>query len=150
MLAGKRLNYVISKDVDDGLNKYSEQTGRSASDVIRQLLSEFINGERELAGPPKDATDGIRSNMLLPDKLLDHLDKKIELEKLGTRGGVISRLLHDFLENRLGTLFNETVTITLDKTTFNRLYQQSNELGIKVEEYIVNICKQQNKKKVQS
>ena len=141
MNGGTKLNYVISELIDEALAKYCEQTGRSASDVIRQLLSEFIDGDRKLSTPARDIANGIRSNMMLPGRTLEALDKKIEEEKHGTRGGVISRLLCDFLENRLGSLFNETVTVEMERSLYTKLYEKGQVLGKSVEAVMIDACR---------
>lgn len=141
MTGGTKLNYIIPEFLDEALTKYCEQTGRSASDVIRQLLSEFIEGDRKLSTPARDNVNGIRSNMMLPSRTLDALDQKIDDEGHGTRGGVISRLLCDFLEHRLGSIFDETVTINIERSLYNKLYEKGQELGKSVEEVIIDACR---------
>jgi metal-responsive CopG/Arc/MetJ family transcriptional regulator len=136
-----KLNYVIPESLDEALTRYCEQTGRSASDVIRQLLSEYIDGERELSTPARDTSNGIRSNMMLPGKILEALDQKILTTGHGTRGGVIARLLCDFLENRLGSIFSETITVNVERSLYNKLYEKGQKLGKPVEEVILDACR---------
>lgn len=140
MIAGVKLNYCISEIMDGALTSYCEQTGRNASDVIRQLLSEFIDGDRQLSTPAREVSGGIRSNMMLPARTLDALDLKISAEGHGTRGGVISRLLCDFLENRVGNVFGEILTIEVDRQLYNKLYSRAKKLGKTVEQEILDIC----------
>ena len=61
--SGAKLNYVIPKILDEALTTYCNKTGRSASDVIRQLLSEYIDGDRDLIKSPTEVTLGVRSNI---------------------------------------------------------------------------------------
>lgn len=141
MTGGTKLNYVIPELLDDALTRYCEQTGRSASDVIRQLLAEYIDGERELSTPARDTSNGVRSNMMLPGKILEALDQRIASQGHGTRGGVIARLLCDFLENRLGSIFGETINLNVDRPLYNKLYEKGQELGKTVEEVILDACR---------
>lgn len=141
MIGGTKLNYVIPEVLDEALNRYCDQTGRSASDVIRQLLSEYIDGERELSTPARDTSNGVRSNMMLPAKILEALDQRIASQGHGTRGGVIARLLCDFLEHRLGSIFGETVTLNIDRQLYNKLFEKGQELGKPVEEIILDACR---------
>ena len=141
MTGGAKLNYVIPKLLDDALAEYCEQTGRSASDVIRQLLCEFIEGNRKLSAPAKESSDGIRSNMIIPNRMLDMLDAKLAAESHGTRGAVISRLLFDFLVPRMGDLFAEEVTISIGRELYTKLYDKAHETNKSVEELIVDACK---------
>lgn len=140
-MIGTKLNYVIPEMLDEALNRYCDQTGRSASDVIRQLLSEYIDGDRKLSTPARDAPNGIRSNMMLPTRTLEALDQKLSAEGQGTRGGVIARLLSDFLEHRLGTIFGETLMVTVDRQLYNKLYEKGQRLGKPVEELILDACR---------
>lgn len=141
MAVGTKLNYVIPELLDEALAKYCEQTGRTASDVIRQLLTEYIDGDRKLSTPAREAPNGVRSNMMLPTKVLEALDQKIASEGNSTRGGTISRLLYDFLEHRMGSTFSETLSITIDRPTYKKLYESSQKRGKPVEDLIVEACK---------
>jgi hypothetical protein len=141
MINATKLNYVLPEFLDEALTKYCEQTGRSASDVIRQLLSEFIDGDTKLSTPPRDTTNGVRSNMMLPSRTLDALDQKLAQGNHGTRGGVISRLLSDFLEHRLGSIFDETVTLSIERDLYTKLFKKSQALGIPLETIILDACK---------
>lgn len=140
MAVGVKLNYVIPELLDDALAKYCDQTGRSASDVIRQLLSEFIDGDRKLSSPAREAPNGVRSNMLIPARTLDALENKIATEGHGTKGGIIARLLYDFLEHRMGDSFGETITVTLDRPLFKKLYERSTQANKSIEDVIVEAC----------
>lgn len=140
MVSGTKLNYVIPEMLEEALAKYCEQTGRSASDVIRQLLSEYVYEDRKLSTPARPVTSGVRSNMMLPNVTLDALDQKLASEG-GTRGGAIARLLSDYLENRLGSIFGETITVNVDRPTYNTLYSRAQQTGKTVEEIMLDACR---------
>lgn len=140
MVSGTKLNYVIPEQLEEALAKYCEQTGRSASDVIRQLLSEYVFEDRKLSTPARPVTSGVRSNMMLPTVTLEALDARIMAEG-GTRGGVISRLLSDYLENRLGSIFGETITVNVDRPLYNQLFNRAQKLGKTVEEIMLDACR---------
>jgi metal-responsive CopG/Arc/MetJ family transcriptional regulator len=141
MAVGTKLNYVIPELLDDALNTYCEQTGRSASDVIRQLLAEYIDGDRKLSVPPRETLGGIRSNMMLPPRILEALDRKLTSEGITSRGGTITRLLYDFLENRVGGSVLEPITINIDRTTYKKLSERGQKLGKTIEEIITEACR---------
>lgn len=138
---GAKLNYVIPKVLDDALTSYCDQTGRSASDVIRQLLAEFIDGDRKLSVAAREIPNGVRSNMILPGRMLEALDAKLASEGHGTRGAVIGRLLYDFLEHRMGDLFAETLSVTVERELYNKLYERAQMAGKTVEELILDACR---------
>jgi len=142
MAGGIKLNYAVPKVLDDALSNYCEQTGRTASDVIRQLLAEYIEGERKLSTTPRSFGSGIRSNMILPKSLRELLDQKIAEDGEGSRGAVIVRLLYDFLEHRIGVELNETVTITMGRDIYNRLYDKAQKTGKSVEDIIIEACRE--------
>lgn len=137
---GIKLNFVIPELIEKALEEYCDQTGRSASDLVRQLLSEFIDNDRKLSIPTKDTPDGVRSNMILPSRLLDALDEKIAMEGHTTRGSVISRLLQDFLENKVGEHFGEKVEITLDRNLYNKFVEKNKTSGKEIEDLILEAC----------
>mgnify|MGYP003657463267 FL=1 len=93
-----RLNYVIPNDIYESLESYCKYTGRTASDVIRQLIVDYNNGMIPI-GKGIKIEEGRRSSLKLNSFILDAFDKKIE--KIGTRGSVISKLLSSYLLNRL-------------------------------------------------
>ena len=141
LAGGIKLNYIIPEVLNDALLQYCEQTGRSASDVIRQLLSEFIDGDRKLSIPARESPNGIRSNMILPSNLLEALDHKLSAEGHGTRGGVIARLLYDFLEHRMGAVFGQIVTGTVERNLYDKLNEKGQRVGKKVDEIIIDACR---------
>jgi metal-responsive CopG/Arc/MetJ family transcriptional regulator len=141
MAGGIKLNYAVPKVLDDALSNYCEQTGRTASDVIRQLLAEYIEGERTLSTSPKTFGIGIRSNMILPKTLKDLLDSKIAADGEASRGAVIVRLLYDFLEHKIGVELNETVTLSMGRELYNKLYEKAQKTGKSVEEIIMDACR---------
>lgn len=139
--SGAKLNYVIPKILDEALTSYCDQTGRSASDVIRQLLAEFIDGDRKLSGVAREVPNGVRSNMILPVRMLEALDTKLAAEGHGTRGAVISKLLYDFLEHRMGDLFAEPLTVTVERELYNKLYERAQMAGKTVEDLVLDACR---------
>jgi len=120
MASQVKLNFLIPEDLEDGLNEYCDSTGRSHADLLRQLLSEFIDGDRKLTTPARECLGGVRSNMIIPSKLLESLDHKILIESHSSRGGVITRLLYDFLEGKLGNL-DEKVEVALKRVLYTKL-----------------------------
>lgn len=134
-----KLNYAISELLEEALDQYCEQTGRTNSDVIRQLLSEYVYEDRKLSTPARAVTNGIRSNMMLPNITLEALDQKLSVEG-GTRGGAIARLLSDFLENRLGSIFVEPIILNVDRSLYNKLYEKSQKTGRTLEDLMLDAC----------
>lgn len=91
-----RLNFQITKKAQERLEDYCEQSGRSASDVVRQLVKEYLDDIRLLRGSQPIALNGRRTNCTLPAPLVRRLDSKTS-GILRTKGSIISRLLEDFL-----------------------------------------------------
>lgn len=112
MAAGKgRLNFVISGGNDTKLESYCERTSRNEADVIRQLVSEWVEGDRKLKTPAKNHPTGKRTNIPLGYGTLAAIDEKVRVEKHATTAAVIDALLSDFLANRASDSTEEKVTV---------------------------------------
>ena len=95
-----RLNFVIPDDLDDQLTGYCERTERSQSEVIRQVILEWLEGDRRLPAPAREHPAGRRTNMQLSHVLRAALEAKIGEEGHGTISAVIEALLRPFLAHR--------------------------------------------------
>ena len=93
-----RLNYTIPLEVESSLSEYCEFTGRSAADVIRQLIVDFNDGKITISRPVENIVDGRRTNLSIKRIIIESFDKKITT--LGTRGNVIVKLLSIYLSSR--------------------------------------------------
>ena len=92
-----RLNFQITEKAQERLDDYCQWSGRSASDVVRQLVTEYVDGLRPLRGSVL-SLNGRRTNCTLPAPIVDRLDSKAsDLGHDSTKGSVISMLLEDFL-----------------------------------------------------
>lgn len=110
--AGKgRLNFVIPDATDTRLEAYCERTGRDHADVIRQLVSEWIEGDRHLPKPATEHPTGRRTNIPLGYATLAALDERIRAEKHATASAAISALLDQFLANRVPNATEELVPV---------------------------------------
>lgn len=107
-----RINYVIPDELDAQLAIYCERTGRSASDVVRQLIVEWVEGDRRLPAPAKKHPIGRRTNVGLSDAVRAALEAKIAEEGHGTVAAVVAALLAPFLAHRASP--EETVTVRVE------------------------------------
>lgn len=88
-----RLNYQVTETAEKRLSDYCALSGRSASDVVRQLVCEYLDGARDL-NAFMTPLNGRRTNCTLPATVVDRLDACVS--KIGqgaTKGMVISNLL---------------------------------------------------------
>ena len=125
-----RLNYVIADELEISLLNYCKVTGRTASDVVRQLVCEFLEGDRLLPAPARDVwtlarrkEKTRRTDMWVSPKTLAALDEQINVDRLGTRSDVIRRLLSCFLQDRSNHTAEESVRLTVfvSRDTYTRL-----------------------------
>ena len=94
-----KLNFVIPNDLDDDLTAYCDRTGRKPGEVVRQLLVEWLEGDRHLRGSVAHPT-GRRTQTSLSRVACVALEERIDREGLGTVAGVTAALLRPFLANR--------------------------------------------------
>ena len=145
-----RLNYTISSSVDEHISSYCEITGRTASDLVRQLVSEVLENDRQL--PPPDAieaflTEGTprtrRTDMWMSARYLVALDTKLEEDGYPSKSGVIAYLLNDFLTARANHAATEMVRLTtlVDRLTFTKLATVAERQQMRPEALIADLCK---------
>lgn len=114
-----RLNYTISDSILEQLSSYCEITGRTASDLVRQLVSEVLEDDRQLPQPgdiEEFLNDGERrdrrTDMWMSARYLVAFDSKLEESGYPSKSGVIAYLLHDFLNTRANHAGTEMVRIS--------------------------------------
>ena len=91
-----RLNFQVTDEAERRIGEYCNTTGRSASDIVRQLVCEYLEGFRGL-GPNVPALNGRRTNCTLTQSIVDRLDMRVRAIGSGaTKGLVISNLLEDW------------------------------------------------------
>lgn len=145
-----RLNYTISRTTDDMLTSYCEITGRTASDVVRQLVSEILEDDRQV--PSKARIEEFlrngerrdrRTDMWISPQHLAALDEKLEAEGYSSKSIVISCLLHEFLSARSNHAREEMVRVTtlIDRLTYTRLAVVASQQKQSVEGLIADMCK---------
>jgi len=117
-----RINYVIPGALDDQLIAYCERTSRSASDVVRQLIVEWVEGDRKLPALARAHPVGRRTNVGLSDAARAALEAKIEEEGHGTVAAVVAALLGPFLAHRAGAGGTTTVRVSLPEAVYTNLF----------------------------
>jgi hypothetical protein len=118
----ERLNYVIPADLEEQLGIYCDRTGRTNSDVVRQLMVEWVEGDRRLAAPATDHPSGRRTNLELTNVLRAALEVKIADGSHGTNAAVIAALLRPFLAHRVAPGETVTVRVALPTLVYDGLF----------------------------
>jgi len=145
-----RLNYTIDHQIDEQMSSYCEITGRTASDLVRQLVSEVLENDRRL--PPPETVDAFlkdgtprtrRTDMWMSARYLTALDEKLEEENYPSKSGVIAYLLHDFLNSRANHAGTEMVRLTtlVDRLTYTKLALVAERQQTGVEALVADLCK---------
>jgi len=132
-----RLNYTISNSIDVQLGGYCDLTGRTASDLVRQLVSEVLEHDRRLPAPAtielflnEGERRDRRTDMWMSARYLCAFDEILEEGNYPSKSGVIAFLLHEFLSARanhagtemvrLSTFVNRLIASQLEKTAARR------------------------------
>jgi hypothetical protein len=144
-----RLNYTISSSIDEQLSSYCEITGRTASDLVRQLITEVLEGDRQLPHPStitvfleKGARRERRTDMWLSSRYLKTLEERLIREGYPSKSGVIAYLLHNFLTARANHAGTEMVRVTtlLDRLTLTKLMLAAETRQTNVEALVADLC----------
>ena len=117
-----QLNYVIPIHLEDLLTRYCSQNLVSPSALLRQLVLEYVEGDRHIE--PCEHPKGRRTTVALPARLLEALEQHITSGGHATKASVIAALLSAFLPNRV--LSGETVNIeaALPVEVLNKVYDR--------------------------
>lgn len=145
-----RLNYTISESIDDQMSSYCELTGRTASDLVRQLVSEVLEDDRRL--PPPETISAFlqkgerrdrRTDMWMSARYLAAFDEKLEEENYPSKSGVIAYLLFDFLNARANHAGTEMVRVEtlVDRLTYTKLVLAAEKQQMRVEGLVADLCK---------
>lgn len=94
-----RLNFSITEPLKARLDRYCEGVGRTASDVVRQLILEYLDDDLPLPDLSDDSGLERRSSLLLPHEVLDAFDRKTRAFRV-TKSRLVSGLLRLFLFQR--------------------------------------------------
>jgi len=151
-----RLNYSISDRLEKDFDNYCLLTGRKASEVIRQLICEVLDGDRELPAPTviaefvkKSAPHDNRTDMWIAPKILGFFDSKVDEGGYPGKSAVIAWLLDGFLSTRSNHTAEEMVRVTtlIDRDTYTRLGTLGAPYGKSPEQMVSEIVKQYAKAK---
>lgn len=94
-----RLNYSLSTRNAERLDHYKKQTGRSRTEVVRQLVVDFLQGFVVVEGPVQHPGAGARADIYLMPGSVELLEARCE-----PHGGVdatVNALLDAWLPGRL-------------------------------------------------
>jgi len=144
-----RLNYTISNSIDEQLTSYCEITGRTASDLVRQLVSEVLEHDRQL--PQTDAIEDFlkegerrdrRTDMWMSARYLVAFDEKLEEAGHPSKSVVIAYLLHDFLNTRANHAGTEMVRLStfVNRVVYSGLERAAASRQQTVEGLVSDMC----------
>lgn len=95
-----RLNFVIPNELDRKLTAYCDETNRTPTEVIRQLVIEWLEGDRLLAEKARTHPAGRRTNIVLSHASREALESLVRTEGHATTSAAVSALLGAFLAAR--------------------------------------------------
>ena len=150
-----RLNYTIAEALEKQLTIYCLVTGRTASDVVRQLIYEFLEGDRALPPPAVIAAQSRngprrdrRTDMWVSSQTFKTFHERLESEGYAGKSPVIAFLLGDFLAHRTNSTAEELVRVTLllDRETFAYLKNTGAVKPLSPEQFIAELTRDYVKK----
>lgn len=112
MVARVRLNLVLAPEIDDQLTNYCAYVGRTPTEVMRQLLIEWVEGDRHITAPTLAHPTGRRTNVMLTAHARSSLEERLSTEGHATISAVLHALLAAFLAARAPT-DRDTMTLRL-------------------------------------
>ena len=97
-----RLNFVLSPELEGALDAYEAHTGRGQTEVVRQLVSDWIEGFTQLpTNVELKHPEGRRTNVNVPWRVRAALDARLADAGNPTVSAVIAALLGAYLTHRI-------------------------------------------------
>jgi len=107
-----RLNYTLSERAYELLNTYRDQTGRKPTEVVRQLLVEYVQGFLEPINKPGPHPDGPRQDVYLMPGTVEMAEARATNDGYPSLSALIDRLTQEFVTGRIRSP-QELVTVKL-------------------------------------
>jgi len=136
------LNYSLPNELETRLDTYCDQTGRTASEVVRQLVLEYVEGDRVLTGVAPAVTPGrdSRSSLRLRSATLRAFEEKLSIERAApTRGSALSLLLSNFLDRTKAAPSRVIVPVPVATSILSILTAQAAIRGLPLDEHLAEI-----------
>jgi hypothetical protein len=104
---------------------------------VRQLILEYVEGDREIPPRISDRSPGHRTSLALKGRIMNALEDKIEAEGHLSKGAVIAYLLRQFL---VRTPANDSemvdVTVQLPSGVYNDLANYCKARGLSMNQLL--------------
>ena len=95
-----KLNFVVPEDLASDLEVYQKYTGRTTSDLVRQLIAELLEGD--IVRPPAHPhPTGPRTTVEVPQRVLAALEQFTSSNRHPTKAALLAALMRRFLEGRV-------------------------------------------------
>jgi hypothetical protein len=124
-------NYSLPKELSAHLAAYCESRGRTPSDVVRQLMLEYLEGDRV---PTKHSAPSggpsVRSSMRLRATTLKTFEREVEVQGRQSKGAVLEALLRAFLSRSPKVVEQSSVTVLLPTETVREAAQVASTRGV--------------------
>lgn len=136
------LNYSLPKELSSRLDNYCDQTGRTASEVVRQLVLEYVEGDRVLVGQVahRAAPTDARSSLRLRSATLRAFEDKLSTERTSpTRGAALSTLLANFLDRTKAPAPRVIVPVPVSTAIISILTSRAAVCGLSLDEHLAEI-----------
>jgi hypothetical protein len=133
-----RLNYAVSDQVAALLEDYCLETGRKATDVVRQVVTDYISLETAL--PTVAAESGnSRADVWLHTSVADAFEKRYQVENHPTKSALISYLLSDFLSTRVSNDPTISYVVSIPRSVAKLLASYSDPSKLVADLIVANI-----------
>lgn len=127
------LNYVVPEDIDGPLETYCQETCRTATSVVRQVILEWLEGDLQIPSRVSERASGRRTSLLLKKRVMDAFEAKVWEDGHYSKGAVIAHLLRRFLARSKSHEAMIDVTLPLPAKLYNDLTAHCEETGISME-----------------
>jgi hypothetical protein len=130
-------NYSLSKELASRLSDYCDQTGRTSSDVLRQLVLEYLEGDRSPVVARAPSGPSVRSSLILRATTLAAFDKAAHPHG---KAPVLEALLRAFLDRSPKAGESVAVTVLLPVSVVRALSEQADRRATTLSDLIAQIA----------
>lgn len=133
-------NYSLPKSLAGRLADYCEQTGRSPSDVVRQLMLEYLEGDRIPSGLSGASNKPIvRSSLRLRSTTLKAFENEVAAQGRPSKACVLEALLRAFLDRSPKIVERVSTSVLLPVTVMRTAVERATLRGLSLSDFLSEV-----------
>lgn len=132
-------NYSLSASLASKLADVCERTERSASDIVRQLMLEFVEGDRQVLLSDGDDERTVRSSLRLRRTTLKAFEAEVAARGHPGKAVVLEALLRAFLDRSPKVVERVQVTLSLPVSAMQWATRRAADRALSLNDFLAEV-----------